>query len=285
MQPTLWCNGALLESAQSHALAADRGLQYGDGHFTTVLVRHRQPLFWSYHLARLAQASQRLGLQSPDPDQLTDQLNAAIAHAYQQWSAELEPPVEADAARLLAKIMVTSAGVSQGYERQTDTIQVWFKLQLLAPETLTDTPLQLAIADLQLSHQPQLAGLKTLNRLEQVLLAKERRWRGVDELVVCDQYGQVCEAISSNIFWYDGQQWFTPALESCGIAGVARAALIDSGGLGEVQVGQFDVSALLQADSVFLCNSVRGIRAVGQIGTQRFAGEQNMQQIRELLWR
>lgn len=285
MQPTLWCNGALLESAQSQALVADRGLQYGDGHFTTVLIRQQQPLFWSYHLARLKQASQRLGLQAPDPDQLAAQLHAAIAHAYQQWPVELSTAPQSPAAELLAKIMVTSTGVSQGYERHSDTIQVWLKLQRLTPETEPALPLQLAIADLQLSHQPQLAGLKTLNRLEQVLLAKERRWRGVDELVVCDQYGQVCEAISSNIFWYDGQQWCTPALESCGIAGVARAVLIDSGGLGDVQVGQFDVSALLQAEVVFLCNSVRGIRPVGQIGTQRFAPQQQMQQIQELLWR
>lgn len=119
----------------------------------------------------------------------------------------------------------------------------------------------LGCATLRLAVQPALAGIKHLNRLEQVLIKRELAQQDVEDLIVLDANEHVAEATASNVFWYSDGTWFTPALERCGVHGVMREFLIDwlLRNDQELRVGDFRLSDLIQAESALVCNALMPI--------------------------
>ncbi|MEX1222645.1 MAG: aminodeoxychorismate lyase [Idiomarina sp.] len=257
MQKT-WLNGELCETLPTTQL--DRGLQFGDGHFTTLRLSQSKPLWWSYHYQRLQHASARLNLPIPAESSLLQCVAKAATHA-------------PDA---IVKIIITSGASGRGYARSPDQSNWYLTLSELPPQAINaqviQQQLQLGLAKLQLACQPLLAGLKTLNRLEQVLLADElsaQRDSGttlhLDDLIVCDTRNYLCESTRGNLFWYDGNQWHTPSLTQAGVAGVARQVILNQHWLGKVAQGDYPLAAILSAQQAFMCNSVFGAQAIAKI--------------------
>jgi branched-subunit amino acid aminotransferase/4-amino-4-deoxychorismate lyase len=112
---------------------------------------------------------------------------------------------------------------------------------------------------------------KTLNALPYVLANRERQKAGMDEVILLDPYGYVSEAGAANIFWEKDGRYFTPSLACCCIAGVGRSVLLqyfEKTGT-PVQEGEFEPSALMNADRVFVSN-VTGISYIQEIDGQAF---------------
>jgi 4-amino-4-deoxychorismate lyase len=130
-----------------------------------------------------------------------------------------------------------------------------------------------------LSHNPVLAGLKHLNRLEQVLAASEwcREW--AQEGLMLDVAGSVIEGTISNIFVVSNDILRTPRLNYCGVAGVMRSAILKKFAddlhlhTREERMGIADV---LAADAVFVCNSIFGVWPVKSIGVSVLKREQSI---------
>ncbi|TDP40775.1 4-amino-4-deoxychorismate lyase [Idiomarina aquatica] len=238
----IFCNG------KQHHQPLDRGLQFGDGHFTTLRLHNGKPLWWDYHWQRLVIASQRLALPVPERQQV------------EAWLADLT----AGQPDGVAKIIVTRGFGGRGYMPPAAVeSNTYMQVSPLPPVAATINTV--AVAELQLARQPVLAGLKTLNRLEQVLLAREREEKGVDDLLVLDHHNALTECCQGNIFWRSSDQWFTPSLQQAGVAGVARQVIIDQQWLGRVNQGVFTLEDLYQADQAFVCNSVRGAVPIKQL--------------------
>jgi len=121
-----------------------------------------------------------------------------------------------------------------------------------------------------IAQQPVLAGMKHLNRLENVLARGECADSGYAEGLMCDRDGHVVCATAANVFVYAGGQWQTPELSQCGIAGIAREHLLSM--LEHVRIGPLTRSGMDAADAVFLCNAVRGIMEVRRIGSVPIIG-------------
>ena len=125
---------------------------------------------------------------------------------------------------------------------------------------------------LGLSRQVRLAadafsGFKTLNALRYVAGIREARANDWDDAVLLNALERVCEATSSNIFWWEAGQLYTvPLTEGC-VAGVMRSAVLEKAGYA-VQEKPVTFAALCQADEIFLTNAVRGI-----IPVRIFAGK------------
>lgn len=248
----MWHNGIYHAAEQ-----LDRGLQFADGHFTTLLVRQQQPLLWSAHWQRLQHASDRLGMQLPPSQVVLDTVIAATAEL--SWA--------------VVKIIITRGRGGRGYSPSGAEQGQWY-VTATAHQPQQQAPATLGIAELKLGHQPLLAGLKSLNRLEQVLLADERDNSNYDDLVVLDQQQQVIETVSSNLFWRIGKRWYTPQLSAAGVAGVVRQQVVQQGLLSEIQLGHFKLAHLLAAEQAFLCNSVHGFRAVAALDGQALADDE-----------
>lgn len=219
----------------------DRGLAYGDGVFETVLVRHGQPLLWQAHKRRLTLGCERLGFQAPD-DAVLEALREKL-------------PVEGDH---ILKIIVTRGSGGRGYcPPAMPEPRVAFRVFPFAPHpTHAQMGVTVRCCSLRLAEQPRLAGIKHLNRLENVLARQEWQDTRYAEGLLCDQAGRVVEATAMNVFWQEDDQWYTPSTERCGVTGTLALALVESGA---VQVAELSEAALSAVTALCVGNSVQGL--------------------------
>ncbi|MCF5709126.1 aminodeoxychorismate lyase [Pseudomonas syringae] len=238
-----WIDGCLADSVS----LKDRGLAYGDGVFETVAVKAGQPLLFERHLQRLESACQRLAIPV-DPDLVRTEMA--------RFASQLGDGV--------MKLILTRGDSQRGYGPAPDT-QSRRILQggpsPSYPAAHAEHGVCLFPCKTRLAEQPLLAGLKHLNRLEQVLARSEWQDSEHAEGLVCDTSGRLIEGVYSNLFLVSGGRLLTADLSRCGVAGVMRAELLDQARTLGVAVDIRDLypSDLEQADEVFLCNSVYGI--------------------------
>ncbi len=248
---------SIVNGQRTDALAiGNRGLHYGDGLFETLVAAKGQPLLWDRHWQRLAQGCERLDLVLPAPGAI----RAAIAEL-----AGAEP-------FCAVKIMVTRAAQARGYRpsgRGTDWIvsaHPW-----MPPTEERHAGVQATWCRLRLATPNACAGMKTLNRLEQVLA--QREWKPpVREGLMQDPQGLVIEGTMSNIFVAKAGGLATPPLTDCGIAGVMRAAVIDAAMRHAIPVSiePLTRARIEQADELFLTNSLIGIWPVRDLAGHAF---------------
>lgn len=236
----VWINGA----AADQVSAFDRGLAYGDGLFESIrLVGAAAPL-WGRHMQRLASGCQRLQIPVPDVDQL--------------WREALQ--AANGMAEAVVRITLTRGVGQRGYAlpmapRPVRIVAAFDPPQVAA--TAYTQGVRTRLCAIRMAAQPLLAGLKHLNRLEQVLARAEWRDPAISEGIMCDSQNRVISATMANLFARIGEQWVTPALDHCGVAGVARAEVLAV--CPEVAVGELTLDALRSAGEIFLSSSVRGI--------------------------
>ncbi len=221
----------------------DRGLLYGDGVFRTLRIVNGQPECWPLHFAKLQHDCEALGISCPSYDVLTHELSGLLK----------------DHAQAVCKIIVTRGQAVRGYAPQPGASHIWDASPLPLPQ---DNAAKLILCKLRLSHQPRLAGIKHLNRLENVLAAAE--CIDADEGLLQDVAGHVIEGVRSNVFLIRQGRLITPDLSLCGVAGVQRDRVISAAAaLGvPVEIRRVELDEVSLADEVFLSNSVFGIRPV-----------------------
>ena len=224
----------------------DRGLAYGDGLFETIRVSGGRPSLRDYHLNRLNRGAVRLQLPIDFP----------------QIESEIDS-LAADIGIGVLKLIVTRGDSGRGYvipQSQQPTRILQTAPLPNYPEQHAEQGIRLYPCRTRLGHQPLLAGLKHLNRLEQVLARSEWQDPAYAEGLMCDLNDNPIEGTMSNIFARMDHGWVTPSLDQCGVAGVMRDFLIDE--LGREQplvVKTLSRAELLGADEVFCCNSVFGV--------------------------
>lgn len=129
-------------------------------------------------------------------------------------------------------------------------------------------PARVGHCEMRWSQQAALAGVKHLNRLEQVLAAAQVREEGWEEGLMLDQQGLPVSVTAGNLFFVEGAQVVTAPLKSCGIEGTRRRWVVEEGadqvGL-EARVEPYTLDRLLESDEVFYSNALIGLRPVGQL--------------------
>lgn len=258
-----WVNGQRHETLPAGILPLnDRGLAYGDGVFETIAIVDREPRLLSRHLDRLFASLAYLGIPLS-----TNRLFADLVGVL----TEVESLPESQP--LILKIIVTAGCGSRGYRRSPARANCIMQL-LPAPvfPASFNRGIHTELAKYRLPHTPALAGLKHLNRLDQVLASSEFR-QGVDELLLCSEAGDLVEGSRTNVFLVSGGCLFTPLLDRCGVSGVLRRYLLEDV-LPSMQLAvvekRIKLSELLKADEVFVCNSVVGLWPVRSVGVHRF---------------
>lgn len=242
----------------------DRGLAYGDGVFETLLVDQGQPVWWHEHWQRLLQGAQALGL--PFPEQ------APVRRECENLLAETTSAV--------LKIILTRGSGGRGYAAPADPVPTVIVSSHALPP-IQRTPVTLRWCQTTLAMQPALAGIKHLNRLEQVLARAEWSDPDIFDGLMCDGEDRVVSATSANLFALVGGRWLTPGVARCGIAGITRAWLLANvGNAAEADLSAAEVS---HAEALFLCNSVRGILPVSRLGAREWNGHEAVTCLRRQL--
>lgn len=225
----------------------DRGLHYGDGLFETIEVVQGQPVFLSLHLARLKTGCQTLKIPYPDKTLLLDEITR----------------VSKDCKQGVIKLMLTRGSGGRGY-RQPELLK---PTRITALHPYPDHPdcyktqgIQTRFCSTRLGLNPLLAGLKHNNRLEQVLARTE--WQDeFQEGLMLNLNEHVIEGTMSNLFVIKDQIVYTPEISVSGIKGVMRQLILDIASQMRIPIRETTLTAdfVLQADELFVCNSVIGI--------------------------
>ncbi len=251
--------GCWVDGVAGDALPVDdRGLAYGDGLFETLLIRTGRVRFVDAHLARLARGCAALGLAFSDTDALRADIVRALARA---------------PALAVLKIVVTRGsarrrGYAAGGETPRRIVSLWPASGGGIPQEGVDA----RIATLRLGDSPRLAGIKHLNRLENVLAASEPGADAVFESLLLDAADQVVCGTRSNVFIAHQGRLATPRLDRNGVAGVMRAIVLrECAALGipaeERRLSQAEVIA---ADELFVTNARIGVVPVRRLGEHAF---------------
>lgn len=233
----------------------DRGLLYGDGVFRTLRIHDGQPLHWVRHYRKLLNDCAALQLACPPDALLLEEL---------QQLATQQP-------ESIAKIIVTRGEGQRGYAPPAGASPT----RILALSPSPDYPphfyaqgVRLRICELRLSQQPRLAGIKHLNRLENVLAAAEWSDPDVPEGLLLDSEGNIIEGTRSNLFAVFGAELVTPDLALCGVAGVQRERVLEWAAQQQgmpCHIRRLGIHELFDADELFLVNSIIGLWPVREL--------------------
>jgi len=230
---------------------ADRGLHYGDGLFETLAVKRGQPRFCQSHMDRLGAGCERLQLPVPAQSILLREVQT----------------VSAAQRNCVVKIIVTRGTSGRGYAPGIPSISRRIVCSYPWPDdpgNLNHVGIRTRICKLRLAVQPALAGIKHLNRLEQVTARAEWSDRTIHEGILLDIEDKVISAISSNIFLVTGDRLLTPRMDRCGVRGVMRAKILKAFNT-RCDQRRITLDMLPEADEIFVCNAVRGVFPVTRI--------------------
>jgi 4-amino-4-deoxychorismate lyase len=258
--------------------AADRGAQYGDGLFETIAIRDGTPRFWQLHVERLELGCDRLGLAMPREDMLRTEIDAALAHG------------EVDSHRAVAKVVISAGVGSRGYRRHEcgpPSVRIGlFASPALAPDYYEDG-VAVRMCRTRLAQQPCLAGIKSLNRLEQVLARNEWDDPAVFEGLMLDTDDRLICGTMSNVFICSGNSVITPPITRCGVSGVMRRQVLAELTTHDqhFEVRDIEVAELLQADEVFVSNSQFGVLPVRGVDSTEYSVGPVTQKVMKLLAR
>lgn len=240
---------------------SDRGFQFGDGVFTTLLIEDGIPLFASEHLDRLDRDAKTLKLPAPDRRLLSHDI-ARLASGCSSG---------------ILKIHWTRGSGGRGY-LPAEHLSPTRALILRSADPISrklPSPLRLRWAEMRLGINPLLAGAKHMNRLEQILARLEWNDPEIDEALLLDSEGFVVEGVSTNLFLVQGSSVVTPLLDRAGVRGIMRDLLIKMALASGYAVREERVrpDGVDRADAVVLTNSVRGICPVASLGGRDFQSQ------------
>ncbi len=237
----------------------DRAVQYGDGLFETLAVHAGRPLLWERHMERLRGGCLHLGLDMPEDRVLRAEVDS-LCHGGE---------------RAVIKIILTRGCSGRGYAPPdaplpTRVVSAWpwpdypaYNARLGVAVRWCRTPVSINLA---------LAGIKHLNRLEQVLARAE--WGGeFAEGLMRDPDGYVVEGTMSNVFAVTAGVLITPELSRSGVAGVMRAEVMAAARhLGmRCEERWITASELEKMDEIFLTNSIIGLWPVRSLADKCYA--------------
>ncbi|GBF31640.1 aminodeoxychorismate lyase [bacterium MnTg04] len=234
--------------------AGDRGLQYGDGLFETMAATDGRIALLDEHLERLSHGAGRLGLPIPDRGVLRREVLGLLPGQ----------------GRAVIKLILTRGSGGRGY-RQPEKIKIRRIVSVHPwpdyPDSWASDGIAVRLCETRLANDPVLAGLKTLNRLHQVLARAEWDNPDIAEGLMMDADGRVVCGTMSNLFLVRSGALLTPGLEYSGVAGVMRKQILKIAAQMEIEVQERAVSLddLSRADEIFVSNSLIMIWPVRQV--------------------
>jgi len=257
-------NGKMFKESTPLIGADNRGLRYGDGLFETMKMKNGQLVLDNEHFARLWKGMSVLQFAIPkhlDPEKLTEEI-LQVAKKNQHDKA----------ARIRITVFRGDGGL---YDAADNTphyiIQTWALPQNNGE--LNSNGLDIGIYTAVKKSCDILSNLKTNNYLPYVMAALEAKKQKWNDAILVNQYGRICDSTIANVFLIKDEVVYAPALGEGCVAGVFRKYMIDQLAINDLKCieKEMTIENLLQADEVFLTNSIYNIRWVKSIADKNFS--------------
>lgn len=254
----------------------DRGLAYGDGIFRTLRIQSGLPCNWHLHYQKLVADCSTIGIVCPSAELLIDDIHRLF----------MEDVLENKNAT--AKIIITRGEGERGYAPPAITMPTRIVMKSAMPQYSAENFKQgvvLHLCETRLAIQPALAGIKHLNRLENILARMEWRDEQCFDGLMLDANDNVAECTMSNVFVRFGDTLITPTLNLCGVAGITRQQILAlSKPLNLIVIeGKITLGKLFTADEVIICNSLYGVFQVRQIADKTWVPKPLAAKLRSIL--
>lgn len=243
--------------------ASDRAIQFGDGCFTTARIAAGQVCLLDAHLQRLQKACEKLLIPFVEWAEL------------QREMVELARGNESG----VLKVIISRGSGGRGYSAANCLHPVRLLSVSAYPAHYHDwrrEGIVLALSPVRLGRNPQLAGIKHLNRLEQVLIRTHLEQTNANEALVLDSEGFITECCAANLFWRRGREVFTPRLDQAGVNGLMRQFCLQQLAHSGYRVAEVHVpeAALVGAEEMVVCNALMPVVPVRQYGSQPFSSRE-----------
>lgn len=250
MSPVVWLNGEVVDAGEARISPFDHGLLVGDGVFETVTTVGGVPFAWTRHYRRLVRSAEGLGFAVPASDDLFRAARAVIeANGL-------------DEARV--RVTVTSGPGPLGSERGDAGATALVSVSEVTPWGPTT---DVVVVPWPRNERGATAGLKTTSYAENARALAYAKERGGGEAIFTNTRGDLCEGTGTNVYVVRGGRIETPPLSSGCLDGVTRQLLLELCTDLELDVVEIDlpVSALADADEVFISSSTRGAQPVAHV--------------------
>ncbi len=218
----------------------DDGYRFGLGAFETLSVKNGKGILLSYHMERLKNALDTLGI--PMPVSLQEETEQHIRRM----------PENKDVLRVLVS--------------QNNT--VWEMRKNTYTKEQYAQGFSLMYSSVRRNETSQMTGIKSLNQGDNILQKRLALCNGFDEAVFLNSKGELTEGTVSNLFFVSNKRLYTPAT-NCGLlAGTVRRWLIEKYDAKETHILPQDVESFQE---MFITNALLGIMSVRQLGMVIFS--------------
>ena len=263
MNPGILINGV----EQSKVSIFNRNVQYGDGLFETCISKNNKILFWQRHLERLNLGCERLNIKKIQESTWISDLKKAFTLSSEN--------------NCIVKLILSRGDSLRGYGYMEDITPVRIVIISEKKKSAAKDIFSLEFSESGFYSNPNLAGIKHCNRLEQILA---RANLSSDEAIMKDENENVISVTQGNIYLiYDGKL-YTPKLDRCGVEGSRRSLIMGIARSLDIDAIESRISGdkLLQANEVFISNSVIGIQSVSFIEESGFGDSPLTERIKAL---
>ena len=254
----------LINGLEQDALpASDRAIQFGDGCFTTARILDGNVCLLEAHIRRLRHGCETLMIPFTHWDTLHQEM-CRLASGKQSG---------------VLKVIITRGSGGRGYSAASCLSPTRILSLSACPAHYSrwrDEGVTLTLSPIRLGRNPMLAGIKHLNRLEQVLIRTHLDQTNADEALVLDSEGFITECCAANLLWRQGREVFTPSLDQAGVNGIMRQFCLEQlarSGFRVVEVSAGE-AALQTADEVVICNALMPVVPVRAYGQQRWSSRE-----------
>ena len=248
----LWLNGDLMAAEKAGIAPNDRGFLLGDGIFETLLVLEGRPALADEHFARLAASAETLGIPLSFTPADLDAIYAGVLEANDLMTAP----------RASLRVTLTRGPGPRGIAVPLDVSPTL--LVTAAPGGTPPQSVSAVVSTIRRNTSSPAARLKALPYLDNVFAKEEAKLAGADEAILLDTQGHLACASVANVFFWEGGKLVTPSAKGPILPGITRAAVLKlARKLGiETEEGHILPNRLLQADGIFLTNSLTGLLPV-----------------------
>lgn len=262
MHPVIYLNKVMLEATKARVAPVSSAMLYGRGVFTTVAIYHAHPFLWPEHWQRLQEDAAKLSVDCAGANErnVGDALRKLIAvNRVNHGRARVI---------LLARSGRDVWKTKKAGERKTDLLIMTGESQKISPAGLS-----LAVSPYRQNSLSPLAGVKSLNYLDEVMAWEEAQAREFDEAVMLNERGEIVSATMASIFWVREGTLHTPNLSTGTLPGVTRAAVIELATQQFIPVieGVYELSDIVDAEEIFLTSASYGVAPVTTFDFRRYA--------------
>jgi branched-chain amino acid aminotransferase len=256
-------NGKIFNADDKIIGPANRGLRYGDGLFETIKMKNSKLILSDEHFARLWKGMQLMQFEIPKlltPEKLQDQINL------------LAKKNKITNARIRLNIIRNDGGL---YDPKTHIPDYIIEMVSLSEDTyrLNNNGLELCIYDAAYKSADTFSNLKHNNFLPYLMGALYAKNNRFNDAIILNEKGNICDTTIANLFIIKNGNVCTPSLSQGCVAGVMRKWIVDYLKNNDCVISETVISKemVLEADEVFLTNSVYNLRWVSSLQNKSYS--------------